>query len=151
LGTRPPKTLAAADTLRAGYPTGTLGDMPRRARTEFPGAIQHVDHPGNGGSRIIVDDRDRDGLVSRLAAVACKFAWRVHAYCVMDTHLHGIVETSVPTLGVGMQRLAGGYARAFNLRHGRSGHRFGGPYYAAPIESEVHMIQACVYVVLNPV
>jgi putative transposase len=125
--------------------------MPRRARAEFPGAIHHVITQGNGGGRIVMDDRDRDELIARLAAVASEFAWRVHAYCLMDTHLHGIIETPEPTLGAGMQRLVGGYARAFNQRHGRSGHLFGGPYYAVPIESDAHLIQACVYVVLNPV
>lgn len=106
---------------------------------------------GNGGGRIVVDDCDRHEFLNRLANVASEFAWRVHAYCLMDTHAHGVVETPEPTLGVGMQRLIGGYARTFNIRHGRSGHLFGGPYYAAPVETQSHLIQACVYVVLNPV
>jgi putative transposase len=69
----------------------------------------------------------------------------------MDTHLHAIVETPDPTLGSGMKRLLGGYAFEFNRRHARYGHLFAGPYASSVIDTDAYAIQACAYVVLNPV
>jgi REP element-mobilizing transposase RayT len=89
---------------------GTLGSMPRRPRTEGEGAFHYAIARGNGGDRIVTDDRDRTASLDRLEYVAERFAWRVHAYCVVDNHLHLVVQTLEPTLGVGMQRLVGGHA-----------------------------------------
>ncbi len=69
----------------------------------------------------------------------------------MDTHLHIVVETPEANLGRGMQRLVGRYALRFNRRHRREGHLFTSPYHATTIETESHFVQACVYVVTNPV
>ena len=69
----------------------------------------------------------------------------------MNTHLHLVLDTREPNLGQGMQRLVGGYAFWFNRRHRREGHLFTSPYYTRRIAQESHLIQACVYVVLNPV
>jgi len=125
--------------------------MPRKPRVEVPGAIQHVIARGNGGGRIVVDDDDRSALVTSLARVSERSDWRVHAYCLMDTHLHAVVETLEPTLGSGMRRLLGGYAFEFNRRHDRYGHLFAGPFSASLVDSETYAIEVCAYVVLNPV
>jgi putative transposase len=125
--------------------------MPRKPRVEAPGAIQHVVARGNAGIRIVTDDEDRRAFVAGLARTAERFGWLVHAYCLMDTHVHLIVETSEPTLGSGMQRLTGSYAYEFNRRHGRYGHLFAGRYSASLIDTDAHAIVAGAYVVLNPV
>jgi putative transposase len=125
--------------------------MARKPRVEAPGAIQHVIARGNAGARIMRDDDDRRALLAALARVSEKQGWRVHAYCLMDTHMHCVVETPEPNLGTGMQRLLGGYAYEFNRRHGRYGHLFGAPYWSSLVETEAYAIQLCAYVVLNPV
>ncbi len=43
-------------------------------------------------------------------------------YRPMGNHMHLIIETVEPNLGVGMHRLQGGYAQYFNRRHGFVGH-----------------------------
>jgi putative transposase len=124
--------------------------MPRKPRVEAPGAIHHVVARGNAGGRIVGDDDDRRLLLVGLARASERYRWRIHAYCLMDTHLHAVVETPEPTLGAGMRRLLGGYAYEFNRRHGRYGHLFAGPYSASLMETEAHAIEVCAYVVLNP-
>ena len=125
--------------------------MPRKPRLDAAGALQHVIVRGNAGARIVVDDEDRHTLVSSLGRTSDRSGWRVHAYCLLDTHLHAVVETPEPTLGSGMQRLLGRYACEFNRRHGRFGHLFAGPFSAFLIENEEYAIEVCAYVVLNPV
>ncbi len=98
-----------------------------------------------------MDDDDRHAFVASLNRAAVRSGWRVHAYCLMNTHLHAVVETPEPTLGSGMRLLLGGYASGFNQRHLRYGHLFAGPFSASVIDTEAYAIEVCAYVVLNPV
>jgi putative transposase len=125
--------------------------VPRKPRIEAQGAIRHVIARGNANIQIVADDDDRSALVAALARVSEKYGWRVHAYCLMNTHMHCVVETPEPNLGSGMQRLLGGYAFEFNRRHGRYGHLFAAPYKSSLIDTERYAIEVCAYVVLNPV
>jgi len=125
--------------------------VPRKPRVEALGGIQHVIARGNAGGRIVADDVDRRALVAALGSVSERSSWLVHAYCLMDTHLHAVIETSEPNLGQGMQRLLGGYAYGFNRRHGRYGRLFAGPFKASLVDSEAYAFQLAAYVVLNPV
>jgi REP-associated tyrosine transposase len=125
--------------------------MPRKPRVEASGAIQHVIARGNAGGHIVVDDDDRRSLVASLGRAAERSGWRLHAYCLMDNHLHVVVETPEPTLGSGMRQLLGGYAYTFNRRHARYGHLFAGPFTASLVDTEAYAMEVCTYVVLNPV
>jgi putative transposase len=136
---------------RANGRSATLDVVPRKPRVEAPGAIQHVIARGNAGTRIVLDDDDRRAFVAALARVSERNGWQVHAYCLMDTHLHAVIETPEPNLGTGMKRLLGGYAFEFNRRHGRYGHLFAGPYTSSIVETDAYAIEVCTYVVLNPV
>ena len=101
-----------------------LKDMPRRPRDEEAGAIHHVYARGIEKRLIYQDDRDRGAYLTLLGAVVDEHAWLPLAYCLMDNHVHLVVETPEPNLGVGMRTLHGGYATTFNARHARDGHLF---------------------------
>lgn len=118
---------------------------------EGAGATHHVIAKGNAGAAIVFDDHDRNAFVGRMGATILRHKWSCLAYCLMNTHVHLIVTTSTPSLGVGMRWLLGPYAQAFNFRHGREGGLFRGRFYSKPIESDGHLIAALVYVLLNPV
>jgi len=69
----------------------------------------------------------------------------------MDNHYHLILETSDIALSRGMRHLNGVYTQKFNWNHKTVGHLFQGRYKAVLIEKETHLLEACRYVVLNPV
>jgi putative transposase len=125
--------------------------MARKPRVEAAGAIHHVIARGIADIAIVDDNSDRRDLVKSLGRAADRHGWLVHAYCLMDTHVHAVLETPEPTLGKGMQRLLGGYAFEFNRRHGRHGHLFAGRYSASIVDSDSYAITLCAYVALNPV
>jgi hypothetical protein len=50
-----------------------------------------------------------------------------------------------------MQELNGGYSRQTNQRYGWTGHLFRNRFFGVELESEAHLLEACRYVVLNPV
>ena len=130
---------------------GTLVGVPRKLRVEVSGAIQHVITRGNAGGRIVLDDEDRRAFVTGLSRVSQHIGWRIHAYCLMDNHVHLVVQTPEPNLGSGMARLLGRHAHRFNRRHDRYGHLFAGRFTASLVDTETYAIQVCAYVVLNPV
>ena len=125
--------------------------MPRHPRQEAPGAIHHVVAQGNNRQAIVTDDCDRAALLRSLSDTASRFRWSCHAYCLMTTHLHLVVETRDPNLGHGMGRLLGGYARWFNRRHGRVGHLFMTPFFSRVLQTDEHVLAATLYVLVNPV
>jgi putative transposase len=122
----------------------------RPLRIEFAGALYHVTARGNERKPIVRDDVDRELWLQRLERVCSRFGWLVYAYCLMDNHFHLLVETPVPNLARGMRELNGVYAQHFNLRHGRSGHLFGGRYGALLVKRDSHLLEGARYVVLNP-
>lgn len=125
--------------------------MARPLRVQLPGAIYHVTSRGTGPCVIFHDDRDRTAFVGRLRSVVDRCRWNCHAYCLMATHYHLLLETPVANLAIGMQLLNGSYAQGFNRRHGRVGALLQGRYHSKLIETERHFHQATLYIALNPV
>jgi putative transposase len=125
--------------------------VPRRPRNLLPDGIYHVTARGVAGAPIFVSDRDRRLFLELLADVIERFRWVCHAFCLMDTHYHLVVETTLARLSAGAHRLNGLYAMRFNAAHDRRGHVFGDRFWSSLVESEEHLEQACRYVVANPV
>src|SRR2546423_3250668 len=125
--------------------------MPRRPREELAGGIHHVYARGNDRRAIYVDDFDRAAYLTTLGRVVSIKGWRCLAYCLMDNHVHLLIETPEPNLGSGIQRLHGQYAQAHNERHGRSGHLFQGRFGANRIRSDQQLLGTAAYIARNPV
>lgn len=68
----------------------------------------------------------------------------------MNTHYH-LVVGGAATIPRGMQLLNGGYARAFNARHGRRGSLFEQRYTDTPMRDEAHLVATIRYLWANPV
>lgn len=125
--------------------------MARPLRLEHPGALWHVTARGNERGDVFRDDDDRREFLSVLGRTVTIYGWRLHAYVLMGSHYHLLVETPEPTLSRGMRDLNGVTTQRFNRRHGRSGHLFEGRFKAILVEREAHLLEVARYVVLNPV
>jgi REP element-mobilizing transposase RayT len=125
--------------------------VPRKPRAEVEAGTFHVYARGNDKRAIYGDDDDRRLYVRLLAGTVRQFRWRLLAYCLMENHVHLLVETREPNLGRGIHRLHSSYAQRFNSRHGRSGHLFQGRYGCVRIESDEQLWTVAVYIAMNPV
>ena len=83
---------------------------------------------GGQRQRIFRSTEDRELFLETLGQAREKTGWRVHAWCLMNTHFHLVVETPQPNLVAGMKWLLGTYTIRFNRRHGEFGHLFAGRY-----------------------
>jgi REP element-mobilizing transposase RayT len=125
--------------------------MPRKPREDAEGGIFHVFARGNDQRRIYRDDADRRRYLKLLSETVRRWSWHLLAWCLMDNHVHLLIETPDPTLAAGMQYLHGTYARGFNDRHTRSGHLFQGRYGAVRIQTDEQLHAATEYIAMNPV
>jgi putative transposase len=125
--------------------------MGRVLRTSLPDGYFHVFARGVAGEQIFRDDEDRSAFVSILALCEQRHHWTCHAFSLLSTHYHLILETTRASLSAGAHRLNGRYAQHFNKRHERFGHLFAERFAARRIDGEEYLYDACEYVVLNPV
>jgi REP element-mobilizing transposase RayT len=123
----------------------------RPLRLCFKDARYHVIARSTSDGVLFRDDLDCERFLAAFDRIVERHRWICHAYCLMTTHYHLVVETPLPNLPLGMQQLNGGHASGFNERHGRTGHLFGSRYRSILIEDARYLLAVCRYVVLNPV
>ena len=116
----------------------------------MPG-IHHVYARGNDRRAIFRSDADREDYLLLLGQVVQRLRWQCLAYCLMDNHVHLLVEIPEANLGAGMQRLHGLYGLSFNERHGHTGHVFEGRYGSVLQTSDEQLWHTVAYIVRNPV
>lgn len=97
------------------------------------------------------DDGARDYFLGLLEHVVRLRGWLCHAYVLMKTHYHLLLETPEADLSLGMQRLNGFYAAEYNRREGTTGHVFERRYKHVLVESEAHFAIEVAYIAANPV
>jgi len=124
--------------------------MPRIARQVSASGIYHVVQRGNDKQVIFDDDDDRRRYLGLLKETTDKFAVRLIAWCLMDNHVHLLVDDSHDSLSDAIHRLATRYAMAFNGRWGRTGHVFQGRFGSQAVEDEGYLLEAFRYIHNNP-
>lgn len=67
--------------------------MDRPMRLEFPGGLYHVMARGNERRTILESAEDCTLFLDVLAHVQSRYRWLLHAYCLMPSHYHLLVET----------------------------------------------------------
>ena len=126
--------------------------MARLPRLTLPGHLHHVIQRGNNRQSIVLDDADRTALLDAVAENAKKYQVALHAYVLMDNHVHLLLtpETAdgVPRM---MQAIGRRYVRHFNARHGRTGTLWEGRYRSTLLQAERYLLPCMAYLDLNPV
>lgn len=126
--------------------------MARLPRLILPDQPHHVILRGNNRQAIFYSDLDREFLLSTLAESAAQYKVALHAYVLMDNHLHLLVTPpTADALSRMMQSLGRRYVGWFNARHQRTGTLWEGRFRAGLIEGERHLLACMRYIELNPV
>ena len=126
--------------------------MARLARLTLAGHPHHLIQRGLNRQPIVADDSDRERLLAELRECAALHRVAVHAYILMDNHIH-LLATPETDEGLSrmMQSLGRRYVGYFNKRHGRSGTLWDGRFRAAPLEAATHLLSCMRYIETNPV
>ena len=126
-----------------------MARLPRLTVTDYP---HHVILRGNNRQVIVRDHADRREMLDLLEQHAQAQGVEVHAYVLMDNHLHLLLtprrERALPLM---MQAVGRTYVRMFNRRHGRTGTLWEGRYRSTLIQTERYLLACMAYIDLNPV
>ncbi len=124
--------------------------MPRKARIDAPGALQHIICRGIERREIFIDDTDKKRFVKRLGRLLSETQTPCYAWALLDNHFHLLLKTGNVTISTLMRRLLTGYAVSFNLRHKRSGHLFQNRYKSILCQEDTYLLELVRYIHLNP-
>jgi REP element-mobilizing transposase RayT len=124
--------------------------MPRKARVDAPGALQHLIIRGIEGKEIFQDDADRDFFVERLGQVSIDTRTDCLAWALMPNHVHLLMRSGWVPISTLMRRLLTSYAVRYNRRHRRHGHLFQNRYKSILCQEEPYLLELVRYIHLNP-
>jgi REP element-mobilizing transposase RayT len=124
--------------------------MPRHARLDVPGSVQHVICRGIERRQIFRDDTDREDFVARLGQVLTATGTACYAWALLPNHAHLLLRTSAIPLTTVMRRLLTGYAGGFNRRHNRHGYLFQNRFKSILCQEEPYLLELVRYIHLNP-
>ena len=125
--------------------------MPRVARLDTPGLLQHVIVRGVERREIFSDDRDRGRFLVRLSSLLEETETGCYAWALIPNHFHLLLKPVRFQLAVLMRRLLTGYAVTFNLIHGRAGHLFQNRYKSIVCDKDNYLLELVRYIHLNPI
>ena len=119
-----------------------------------PGLIYHITTRWNRRNDIFRDEEDFQVYLSMLENNLLYYSssnYRLVAYCLMDNHVHLIIQADKEPLKRFMARLNSMYTKYFNKKYNYIWYLFQARYFAEPIEDDIQLLEVSRYVHLNPV
>jgi len=124
--------------------------LARKPRLEYPGALYHVMCRGNNGEYFMteVEKPIYMGLIKKYKE---RYDFKLYAYCIMDNHVHLLVETGETPLSKIIQGIQQSFTQQYNQRYNRTGHVFQQRYKALLCDKDRYLLQVIKYIHYNPI
>jgi putative transposase len=90
--------------------------VPRGARLDTPGALQHVMVRGIERTAIFVDEADRRDFVDRIGKAVERTGTVIYAWALMTNHAHLLLRSGSSGMAAFMRKVLTGYSVTFNSR-----------------------------------
>lgn len=124
--------------------------MPRTPRIEYPGAFYHVMCRGNNGEYVLTEE-EKPEYARLMEKYKERYRFKIYAYCIMDNHIHLLLETGDVPLSKIMQGIQQSFTQYYNKKYNRTGHVFQQRYKAELCDKERYLWQLIKYIHYNPV
>ena len=124
--------------------------MPRMARKISCSGFYHVMIRGVNKQIIFNNDNDRKNFLHLLTYYKAKLNCIIHAYCLMDNHVHLLIEDNEGNLAELMKNITSVYAGEFNKKYKRVGHLFQDRYRSECVEDDNYLLRLVRYIHRNP-
>ena len=125
--------------------------MPRGARIKSATGVYHVIMKGIDGSELFLQNADYRRFIGIMKEVKEDSGFLLHAFCLMDNHIHFLIEEDGGPLCEALQKLELRYAGWFNFKYGRQGHLFMNRYKSFPVNELRYYLTVLRYICQNPV
>jgi REP element-mobilizing transposase RayT len=123
--------------------------MPRKARIDAPGAVQHIIVRVER-KKIFRTDADRSNFLARLSTIVSETQTTCYGWALIPNHVHLLLRTGITPIATVMRRLLTGYAVSFNLKYKRHGQLFQNRYKSILCQEDRYLEELIRYIHLNP-
>ena len=124
--------------------------MPRRARKQSNLKIHHVILRGINRQIIFEDQYDYKYFISCLQYYKDLCHFKLYAYCLMDNHIHLLLEETDTVLEIIMKRIEVKFVKWYNQKYQRTGHLFQDRFRSEPVNDIRYFITVFRYIHQNP-
>ncbi len=125
--------------------------MTRQPRKLSNTGIYHIIIRGNERKNIFQDSDDKQRFLDGIESKKKESSFIVYAYCLMDNHVHLLLNTNNDDLAAIMKSIAVRYASFYNRKYNRIGHVFQDRFKSEPVEDERYLLAVVRYIHNNPV
>ena len=125
--------------------------MPRRCRQVSDTKVYHVMLRGNERRKIFFNDEDRARFIAILKAKNKERLFSIYAFCLMDNHVHLLINEQEEQITKIMHKIGVSYAQYLNKKYQRTGHLFQDRFKSEAIQDERYLLAAIRYIHNNPI
>jgi putative transposase len=125
--------------------------MPRQARIKGEFSTYHVIQRGNERKNIFLCDDDKLRFLETLERMKTKYGFLVYAYCLMDNHVHLLINDNGNDISQIIKSMNISYAYYFNRIYKRCGHLFQDRFKSERIDDDSYLLEVSRYIHNNPV
>ena len=95
--------------------------MPRLPREYSDSKVYHIIIKGIDDGDIFYDNEDKQVFKEKMKLTKDKFKYKIYAYCLMNNHVHLVIDATDDILSKAMQGLSIRYVHYFNHKYNRKG------------------------------
>ncbi|MBO8169552.1 MAG: transposase [Thermoanaerobacteraceae bacterium] len=125
--------------------------MPRGPRLKGEYSVYHIILRGNERREIFYDDNDKLRFLKTVARMKRKYDFKVYGYCLMNNHVHMIIDVVDNDISQIMKSINVSYVRYFNVKYERVGHLFQDRFKSQLVLDDPYLLELSRYIHRNPV
>lgn len=125
--------------------------MPRVKREKGEFLSYHIIQRGNERKNIFLCDEDKLRFLDIMARARKKYNFLVYGYCLMDNHIHLLVNDNGNDVSKIMKSINVSYVSYFNRVYLRIGHLFQDRFKSEIITDDSYLLEVSRYIHNNPV
>lgn len=125
--------------------------MPRQARIKGENSVYHIIQRGNERKSIFGSDDDKSRFLDTLKKMKEKYNFLIYAYCIMDNHVHLIINDNGNDISKLIKSINISYAFYYNYANKRCGHLFQDRFLSEMVIEDSYLLQVSKYIHNNPV
>lgn len=124
--------------------------MCRKARIKSEDAYYHIIMKGMSEIKLFRCAKNKDRYLFYLKKYKDIYGFKVLAYCLMNTHVHLLIDTNGADISDYMHDINQCYAQYYNRTYKRNGHVFGDRFKSILPNEEFGLLQMSSYIHNNP-
>jgi len=124
--------------------------MARKPRRKSYSGIYHIMLRGINRQTIFEDDEDKIRLLTTIKRYKEKSNFKLYGYCLMDNHIHLLMQEMDETVSQTIQRIGASYVYWYNSKYLRCGHLFQDRFKSENVETADDFIKVLRYIHQNP-